>query len=388
MIETSLSLPNGQVLPNRIVKSAMSERLSASGRVTPSLHRLYAHWARGGAGLLITGNVMFDADHLGESGNVVVEDDRDLEALRAWVEAARPAKIWMQINHPGRQSPRFVNKAPVAPSAVPVEIAGAFVTPRELTEPEILDIIERFANTAAVAEQAGFDGVQIHGAHGYLVSQFLSPKTNRREDAWGGDAERRRRFVVEVVRAIRARTSPPFAVGIKLNSADFQKGGFTEEESLAVVDAIGRDLDLIEVSGGTYESAVMFEETQPKHDSSKRREAFFLDFAERIREHTRVPLLVTGGFRTRAGMDDALETGATDLVGLARPLATEPDLPNRLLDGSAEAALPIKLATGIKKLDSMVQGGWYQLQIQRMARGETPDLKLSRIRAVVQAVAG
>lgn len=391
MIDSTYELPNGQILPNRIAKSAMSERLSKDGSPVPELVHLYEQWAAGGTGLLITGNVMVDRRHLGESGNVVVEDDRDLEALRAWAQAAQSGggRVWMQINHPGRQSPRHVNRQPVAPSAVSIDIPGAFVAPRELEIDEVWDIVERFASTAEVAQRAGFDGVQIHGAHGYLVSQFLSPRTNQREDMWGGDDTRRRRFLLELVRAIVARTGPDFAVGVKLNSADFQKGGFSEEASLAVVKALEAEgIDLIEVSGGTYESAVMFEETQPQHDSSIKREAFFLDFAHTVRANCGLPILVTGGFRTLDGMEDALASGATDLIGMARPLAAEPDLPQRLMTRDSTAARPIKLATGHKTLDALIQGGWYQLQIKRMAAGKAPDPSLWRVCAVLQAVAG
>ncbi len=385
-LATPLALPRGAALPNRIVKSAMSERLGDRDLAPTEAHvRLYRRWAAGGAGLLVTGNVMVDSRHLGETGNVALEDDAHLDAFRAWAASTEgtDAQLWMQINHPGRQSPRFVNRAPVAPSAVPVEIPGTFITPRELEPAEILDIIQRFAVTASLAREAGFDGVQIHAAHGYLVSQFLSPRTNLRDDAWGGDDARRRRFLVEVVRAVRAAVGPDFPVGVKLNSADFQKGGFTEDASMAVVAALEAEgIDLLEVSGGTYEKAVMFEETVPTKDSSARREAFFADYAARVRALTSVPVLVTGGFRTRAGMDDALVSGATDLVGMARPLAFDPDLPARLLSGEAEAARPVKLSTGWKLIDPMIQGGWYQAQIKRLGRGQEADPKLPRVVAI------
>ncbi len=276
----------------------------------------------------------------------------------------------------------------MAPSVVPLALApGTFVRPRALGEDEILDIIQRFARTAAVAQKAGFDGVQVHGAHGYLVSQFLSPRTNKREDAWGGDDERRRRFLVEIVRAIRAAVGPDYPIGVKLNSADFQRGGFTEEASMAVIEALEAEgIDLIEISGGTYEKAVMFEETVPTAESSRRREAFFADYSARVREETSLPVMVTGGFRTRVGMEEALTSGATDLVGVARPLAFDPDLPARLLSGEADAATPVRLATGWKLIDGMVQGGWYQAQIKRLARGLPADPKLSRWRALWEYV--
>ncbi|MEQ8887721.1 MAG: NADH:flavin oxidoreductase/NADH oxidase family protein, partial [Sandaracinaceae bacterium] len=311
----TLTLPNGQRLSNRIAKSAMSERLGdADHAPSEELIRLYERWGRGGAGLLITGNVMIDHAALGESGNVAVDDRRALPALTAWAQAAKAdgSKVWMQINHPGRQSPRTLVARPVSASAVPLkgEARLMFARPRALEEDEIEAIIARFATTAAIAEEAGFDGVQIHGAHGYLINQFLSPHTNRRQDAWGGDPERRRRFVLEVVRAVRRTVRPGFSVGLKLNSADFQKGGFDDGESVAVVEALDAEgLDLIEVSGGTYESAKMFEETVPTRDSSRRREAFFQGYVEMVRERVRTPLMLTGGLRTRGGMEHARENG-------------------------------------------------------------------------------
>lgn len=388
-LHDSLTLARGLALPNRLAKSAMSERVATrEGRVTGELVTLYDRWARGGAGLLITGNVMVDARAIGEEGNVIVEDDRDLDALRAWAQAARAggARVWMQINHPGRQSPRSLSPRPVAPSAVRLKGAGpAFATPRALEPAEIAEIVDRFARTARIAERAGFDGVQIHGAHGYLVSQFLSPRTNLRDDDWGGDAERRRRFLLEVVRAIRGAVGDRFAVGLKLNSADFQRGGFDEDESMALLSVLdGEGLDLIEISGGTYESAAMFEETAPsRHESTRRREAFFLDYVEKARARvSRTPLMLTGGFRTLEGMQDALQ-GAVDVIGLARPLAAEPDLPGRLLRGQDRAARPVRIATGIKSLDALLQGAWYQLQLDRMGRGLEPDPSLGRLRALL-----
>jgi len=278
-----------------------------------------------------------------------------------------------------------VSKQPVAPSAVRLRGAGpAFAPPRALTSDEIEAIVARFANTARIAEKAGFDGVQIHGAHGYLVSQFLSPYTNQRDDAWGGDPERRRRFLLEIVAAIRNAVSASFSVGLKVNSADFQRGGFGEGESMAVLEALdGRGLDLIEVSGGTYESAKMFEETVPVRESSRRREAFFLDYVENARARVKTPIMLTGGLRTREGMESALASGV-DVVGIARPMAVEPELPAALLEGRVEHARPVKLATGIANLDSVIQGSWYQLQLDRMGRGLDPDPGASRLRAMLK----
>lgn len=381
----------GVTLKNRLAKSAMSERLAGADLAPNERHeRLYRTWSEGGAGLLITGNVMIDAKALGEAGNVAIEDDRHLESMKAWARAATAhgAVALMQLNHPGRQSPRMLSRQPVAPSAVPMRVGGGvFAPPRALTHEEIEALIGRFEKSAAVAKQAGFHGVQLHAAHGYLVSQFLSPHTNRREDAWGGDATRRSRFLLEAVRALRRGIGKDGVLAVKLNSADFQRGGFDEAESLAVVEAIEAEgVELLEISGGTYESSRMFDEQQA--DSTRAREAFFLDYAEKVRARTRLPLMVTGGFRSLLGMKTALATGAVDVIGLARPLAAEPDLPARLLSGATTQARAITLKTFSRQLDAVVQGAWYQIQLNRLSEGKPPDYGVSRVRALFSYLKG
>lgn len=380
-LSTPLRLACGATLPNRLAKASMSEQLAErSGAPSAEMIRLYERWGQGGAGLLISGHVMIDSRHVAEAGNVKLEDEQGLEALSRWAKAATSggAQAWLQLNHPGRQTPRLFDAAPVAPSAVPLEVGGRlFATPRELSEGEIWDLIERFAHAAAVAQKAGVTGVEIHGAHGYLVSQFLSPTTNRRRDAWGGDATRRRRFLLEVARAIRAAVAPTFAVGVKLNSADFQRGGFNENDAMEVIAALGEErIDLLEISGGTYERAVMFGERAP--ESTLQREAFFLDFAEQAKRVATMPLMLTGGFRTRAAMEAAISSGAVDVIGLARPLAIEPELPAALLRGEARGSQAPRLATGFKTLDSIITGSWYQQQLRRMGRGLEPLPSLTR----------
>ena len=376
LLAQTLTLPNGSILPNRLAKSALSETLGTmDNRVTPALVRLYERWAKGGTGLLITGNIMVDRRALGEPGNVVIEDDRDLELLKAMAEgvARHGSRLWAQINHPGKQSPKGLNRENVSPSAIPFgkQMQAFFNTPRELTEVEILDIIARFGRAAGVVKQAGFHGVQIHGAHGYLVSQFLSPKHNVRTDAWGGSAENRRRFVLAVYQAMRDAVGPDFPIGIKLNSADFQRGGFTEEESLATIQALAAvGIDLVEISGGTYEAPAM----AGKKTSTIEREAYFLEFAEKVRQHISTPLMVTGGFRSLSAMGKALNSGAMDLVGLGRPLCIEPDAPLRLLAGEETRHQVKMISTGIKQVDDMalMEVMWYVRQLHRMSRGENP----------------
>lgn len=384
------TLPNGSVVRNRLFKSAMSEALGTrAGAPTPELARLYGAWADGGIGLCVTGNVMIDRGALGEPGNVVIESDEHLAALTAWAHAATRggAQCWVQLNHPGKQAPKGLNRENVAPSAVPFrpDMQAFFPTPRELTDAEVRALVARFGVAAGVVKRAGFKGVQIHGAHGYLVSQFLSPHHNRREDEWGGTPEKRRRFVLAVYRAMREAVGPDFPIGIKLNSADFQRGGFTEEESLDTIRALAEaGIDLIEVSGGTYEAPAMTgvkDKAQPVKESTRQREAYFLAFAEKARQAVRVPLVVTGGFRSLEGMAEAVTSGAVDFVGLARALAIEPDLPRRLLAGQQPQQTVRPIRTGIGMVDRMglMEVTWYTGQLKRIGRGEPPKPKESAL---------
>jgi 2,4-dienoyl-CoA reductase-like NADH-dependent reductase (Old Yellow Enzyme family) len=379
ILSQPLRLPNGVVLPNRLVKSAMSEALGMlDGHPTASLETLYGRWADGGIGLSITGNVMIDRRALGEPGNVVIEDDRDLELLKQWAAAGsrHGTQLWMQINHPGKQAPRGLNIETVAPSAIPfnADMKGLFGVPRELKPDEIEEIIKCFGRTALTAKKAGFGGVQIHGAHGYLVSQFLSPHHNQRNDQWGGSPVNRRRFLLAILSEIQRQVGKEFPIGIKINSADFQRGGFSEEESIETMCALdSAGIDLVEISGGTYEAPVMTG-ARKLRDSTRKREAYFLEFAERARAAIRVPLMLTGGFRTAEGMANAISSGAVDLVGLARSLVIEPDLPKRILAGLPPRHEVKPISTGFKFIDKIgfMEITWYTRQIQRIGHGQEP----------------
>jgi len=228
----TLTLPCGIELPNRLAKAAMTEGLATpQGLPTPELERLYGLWSDGGAGMLLTGNIMIDADHLERPGNVVIDHEPNAQmqtALAAWAKAGtrNGNHLWAQISHGGRQTQKLVNPHPKAPSAVKVGLPGGqFGEPVALTIPEIEDIVRRFGLCAAAVKAAGFTGVQVHGAHGYLLSQFLSPRSNQRSDKYGGSLENRARALLDVVRRVRAAVGPGFPVAVKLNSADFQKGG-------------------------------------------------------------------------------------------------------------------------------------------------------------------
>ncbi|HNV58603.1 MAG TPA: NADH:flavin oxidoreductase/NADH oxidase family protein [Rhodoferax sp.] len=381
LLNQPLHLPNGSVLRNRLAKAAMSETLGTyDNRPTSDLVQLYRRWASSGLGLIMTGNVMIDRRALGEPGNVVIEDEADLPVLRQWAQAAtqQGAAIWAQLNHPGKQSTKGLNAYNLAPSAVAFreDMAAFFETPREATASEIQDIIERFGRSAAICKKAGFSGVEIHGAHGYLISQFLSPHHNRRNDEWGGSPEKRRRFVMAVYAEVRRQVGADFSVGIKLNSADFQRGGFSEEDSMETVRALAdAGIDLIEISGGTYEAPAMGGGMQEsKKASTVAREAYFLEFAETLRANVKVPLMVTGGFRTVAGMNAALRSGTLDVVGLARLLAIDPDASAALLQGRDSPQQVRTISTGIKAVDRMgiMEVLWYERQLKRIARGKAP----------------
>ncbi len=390
-----LRLPNGSLLRNRLAKASMSEALGTyDNRPTLGLVTLYQRWAASGIGLILTGNVMIDRRALGEPGNVVIEDETDLPILQQWARAAtdQGAAIWVQLNHPGKQSPKGLNKRNIAPSAVPFreDMAAFFETPQEATHAEIQDIIERFGRGAAICKKAGFGGIQIHGAHGYLINQFLSPHHNQRTDQWGGSPEKRRRFLLAVYAEIRRQVGADFPVAIKLNSADFQHGGFTEEESLATILAlVDAGIDLIEISGGTYEAPAMSGALQEqKKASSVAREAYFLEFAKKVRATVQVPLMLTGGFRSAAGMNAALASGAVDVIGLARLLAIDPDAPAALLQGRDSAQQVHTIKTGIKPIDRMglMEILWYSLQLKRIAKGREPRANESGLLAFLKSL--
>ena len=382
---------------NRVIKGAMSEALANTAGEPNHLHLgLYEAWAKGGLGCAITGNVMVDARAKNEPGVVIVETERDLAKLKQWADLGKQHGMvqLIQLSHPGRQCPKGLNKETVAPSAVPFSamLATTFATPRALREDEILDLIQRFATSAVICEKAGFEGVQLHGAHGYLISEFLSPLTNKRTDQWGGSIENRTRFLLEIYKAVRAATSENFIISVKLNSADFQKGGITEEEVISVFKAIDEaGIDLIEISGGTYEAPAMAgAKSNQRKESTIAREAYFLDFAEKIRKEVKCKLMVTGGFRTVKGMNAALESGACDFIGIARPLAVETDLTDRLIAGQdvKYAVNPIK--TGIPFVDKMaiMEIIWYAAQFKAIGEGKAPNPKLSPLKVFLNYAKG
>ena len=415
LFSRTLKLPCGVELPNRLSKAAMTEGLAtADGIPTAELARLYRLWSDGGAGMLLSGNIIIDKDHLERPGNVVIDrppSPQMHDALVRWATAAthNGNQFWAQISHAGRQTQKMVNKNPKAPSAVKLGLPGGqFGEPVALMIDEIHDIVQRFGVCALAVKEAGFTGVQIHAAHGYLLSQFLSPRSNQRIDAYGGDLANRARALLEVVASVRAAVGPDFPVAVKLNSADFQKGGFAFEESLQVAQWLQEaSIDLIEISGGTYEQPKLLglagmeeEEKQNVVQSTMMREAYFVDFAIAMREKVSVPLMVTGGFRLRAAMEQALESGAADLIGLGRPMCVMTDAPNQLMAGLEElpryenylSLFPAWLAwMGNVKILKAVAGFavqyWFYAQIDSIGRTGSADPKITVLEATKQTMA-
>jgi 2,4-dienoyl-CoA reductase-like NADH-dependent reductase (Old Yellow Enzyme family) len=404
-LATPLALPCGAVLPNRIAKGAMTEGLAtADGRPTPELETLYTRWSLGGAGMHLTGNVQIDRDHLERPGNVVIDGEPDAAmkaALASWAKAGTQGgnHLWMQISHAGRQTMAIVNPHPKAPSAIKLGMPGGqFGQPVALSAVEIVDLTNRFVVAAGTAQDAGFTGVQIHAAHGYLLSQFLNPRANQRTDEWGGTLENRARFLMDVIRAVRARVGPKFPISVKLNAADFLRGGFEFEDSLMVarwLQAAG--LDLLEISGGSYEQPAMMdmagleERVEQKVAAlTAEREAYFVDFAKAMKAEIDMPIMVTGGFRSRRAMEHALSSGAADLIGLGRPLCCDTSGPSRLLAGEASldraenrlALFPrwlgwLRTFKMGKAVDGFAVQFWYYAQLYAIGRTGRADPDIS-----------
>ncbi|MEO1642911.1 MAG: NADH:flavin oxidoreductase [Pseudomonadota bacterium] len=329
--------------------------------------------------------------------------------LAKWAEAIKAdgAAAVMQLSHAGRQTQKLVNPEPDAPSAIAVDLPGGqFGTPKPLTPDKIKTLIERYAIAAKAARAAGFDGVQIHAAHGYLVSQFLSPLANTRADDWGGPLENRARFLLEAVKAAKSEAGQGFGVSVKLNSADFQKGGFSQDESTRVLEMLNAlNLDFVEISGGSYEQPKMMDMDglKPAHEeapatSTQKREAYFLAYAKEVQAVAKMPLMVTGGFRTLEGMNAAVANGEADLVGLGRPLCVDTDAPYQLLSGHI-TELPkwektLRIGPGIfspnssiglfKALNGFGMQSWFYSQLHAIADGGEPNRNLGVLSAFLK----
>lgn len=374
-----LVLAGGAEIPNRIAKAAMEENMAEDGQLPGErLFTLYRTWSNGGAGLLVTGNVMVHAEAMTGPAGVVLDVRTPLEPFREWARAAKSggAKVWMQINHPGRQVKAAMPGVAWGPSAVKVRAGKAsrmLAEPTAMTEMQIAETIERFAVTARRAEEAGFDGVEIHAAHGYLLSQFLSPLANQRGDRWGGPLENRARLLLDIVRAVRAAVRPGFAVAVKLNSADFQRGGFDADDARRVIDMLAPlGVDLVELSGGSYESPAMsgraVESDRAADAHTLAREAYFLELARELAATSPLPLMLTGGITRRPVAEEVVASGV-DVVGMGTALAVDPELPHKWrTSNEAKVTLaPVKIED--KAIASAAAMSRVRYQLRRLGRG-------------------
>lgn len=383
-----LHLPNGQIIANRIAKAAMEENMADLNQApSRALKQLYKAWADGEPGLLLTGNVMIDRSAMTGPGGVALENEEHLDSFREWADVARAKGVhfWVQLSHPGRQTMANLGQQALAPSAIAMDLGSfskMFATPRAMTEEDIQDVIQRFATSARLAEKAGFSGVQIHGAHGYLISQFLSPLSNHRTDRWGGSLENRARLLLEVIHAVRASVSPSFCVAVKLNSADFQRGGFDAADARGVVEMLNPlPIDLLELSGGSYEAPAM--QGEARDGRTLAREAYFLEFAKELASIATMPLMVTGGIRRLPIVQQVLDSGIA-MAGIATALTLEPQLLKHWREGRDPNPQLKPIQWQRKPLAALATLAVVRDQMRRLSRGHQPKPKVAPCLALVR----
>ena len=391
LLFTPITFPNGTTIKNRFFKSAMSEGMGTRDfQPKKNIATLYKRWAEGGTGLIITGNIMVDPKGTAEPGNIVFDKNSNMEILKNWANQGQQhgAKVMVQLNHPGKQAPKTIAKETVAPSAVPLGngLNKLFSTPRALTTSEVEELVQKFVTSAKITKEAGFSGVQIHAAHGYLISQFLSPHDNRRTDKYGGSLENRMRFLKEIYLGMREELGKNFTIGIKINSTDFKEDGLTEEDSLkTIIELANLGLDFVEISGGTYERPAMMGAT-----SKSTNQVFFAEYSKKLKQKIEIPVVVTGGIRSINAMNTLLNDNTTDFIGIARPLTIDPNIPNKIKQGTYTIVETTRVSTGVKKLDkifgSLLGIVYYQVLMQNIAKGKEPKATKNAWPSLIQAV--
>jgi len=380
---TPFTLPSGLTLKNRVVKAAMEENLAEANQ-TPSqvLKNIYSEWAKGGCGLIITGNVMVDHLAMTGPGGLALEQQTDITAFAELARLAQQndCKIVMQINHPGRQVFKNMGGKAFSASDIALDVgkhSHLFAQPKAMTQSDINDVVTRFTQTALQAEKAGFNGVQIHAAHGYLLAQFLSPLTNKRDDKWGGSLENRARLLLEITKNVKAHCSESFSVSIKLNSADFQRGGFEPIDAQAVVNMLSAlKVDFVELSGGSYEAPAM--QGQAGDERTLAREAYFLEFAKAISEQSTIPIMTTGGI-SRLDVANKVISSGVALVGMATALAYQPNLVNCWQTQPTQNLLMPRVTFKDKTIAGLATMALVKRQIRRVGQGKHVKANASAI---------
>ena len=378
-IQEPLPLRCGAVLPNRLAKSALSEALAdVHNDVSEGLINLYRRWAESGAGLLIGGHTAIDRLHMEHAANVVLDDSTDLERYRRLAAAGTSgdALLLAQLCHAGRQTPESINGCPLSLSPVRLQLDG-YAEPQEATDLELEEVVEQFSRSAGLALAAGFNGIEVHSAHGYLLSSSLSPATNQRSDRWGGSLKNRASLLLAIVRALRALAGGDRVLAVKLNSADFHRGGLSSEDSVQVACWLEEEgIDFLELSGGTFEQPNAYQ-YQSRKTSTRIREAWFLKYARAIKKRVSLPLMVTGGFRSLNIMERALAEGATDLIGMGRPFILDTDFPRRMLAGSlSQAPARERDFADPSELPAGAVLNWFCHQLTEQGREDSVDSQL------------
>ena len=386
-IFSPLQLSDKTKLKNRFVKAAMEENLADSDQLPDAkLFTLYEKWAKSGVALLITGNVMIDKLAMTGPGGVVLEKNTPIEPFKTWSSIAKKnnTKIWMQLNHPGRQVYKAMGGKNIAPSAIALNLgkhSSLFAQPQEMSEADIQDIITRFSESAFKAKQAGFDGVEIHAAHGYLLSQFLSPKTNQRQDNWGGSLTNRARLLIEVVKHTRISCGDDFDLAVKLNSADFQQGGFDIGDAEQVILLLAKhNVNIVELSGGSYEAPAMQGRTADERTLA--REAYFLAFTKSLVKKSPIPLMLTGGIYRTEVAQQVINAGFS-LCGLATTFAYQPNIIN-IWHTLPSYQINIKRVNWKNKtLASLATMALTKRQLRRLSEGKSPAFNDSALWSLI-----
>jgi 2,4-dienoyl-CoA reductase-like NADH-dependent reductase (Old Yellow Enzyme family) len=344
---------------NRLIRAATSEKMATpDGCCTPKLLRLYTRLAKGGVGMILTGGAYVQRNGKGIPNIIGLHRDDTVAGYKQLTDRvhAYDVKIVVQLMHCGRQGPvEVVGETPIAPSAVP-NLLG--VTPIAMSAGQVAQTIDNFIRAAKRARHAGFDGVQIHAAHGYLIHEFLSPRTNRRRDRWGGNFEKRLRFLKEIYQGIRKQLGSDYPILIKLNIDDYLKDGIGAEAAGRIMESVSSmGFDAIEISAGTWESHFYMSRgdipknywlyTRAKGEEKKRiaddlgrmakavrfKEAYLSAYAKDIRSKIHCPLILVGGLRAVAKMEKILKDGVADFISLCRPLIRNPEFPNLIQRG-------------------------------------------------------
>lgn len=432
-LSARIELPCGLVLSNRLVKAAMEPCLAKNRKPSENHFKLYSEWSNGGFGLMVTENIQVAEQYIGSPHDIVMlpsDLNKVPESWSTWAKSCRTPTL-VQLCHAGLQSSRgcgrYVWEPAISPSSMRLSMGDSllaralsillFNTSRMMDKTDIKRVVQQFADGALLAHRCGFLGVQLHCSHGYLLAQFLSPRTNKRNDEYGNTPYNRLRILFEIIDAIRASLPASFCLSVKLNSADFVAGGLTEADALQNVEWIVQHggVDLIEISGGTYENVVFSDWDSPSDEGHRPkdedghskglglkirpREAFFANFAARARSRVQEicpkntpSILLTGGFRTRAGMAAAIDAGHTDMIGIGRPACLDPHIASRILDpDTPEPICPTVKIRGISFLQTMMpiklmgagfSTTWHAWQLQRISKGKKVDLQCSALAAL------